>query len=460
MPTPVNPALAPFAQHPAGNAAHAGQAVVSQTEWDATPAKQRVVQFKAQIDQVHMHWNTILDCMDHACTHTKTQLAALRNNETHRTQNPAEHQAQLASLTRQLELRQAAWQRTKAYVSEQTAPKMLDLFYLNQTRQHLQTIAQAVSNPALNRVDTLAELVELSHGLGVCKEGVALNIMECAGQLHRKTLPNKLHAVFQQSREELLQQLLLRAVRTSHASVSPPEAARAASRHGTLTGLQESESLTMKSLEIHDVQALRNALSDTLGLEYVADRHISRKYESEIGQIARAVIPALLTPRAVARVMAEKIHQRTQQLLDLQGPAAHAGPNFTAIETALQEEFGVGVDTALDPISFQACDVDGLTTTLLQQRYPDIAPTAHAAAATPAQQHEAMQAFLGKGKLVSDRNPVPLAQHLAGVYQAMQIAAHTLKTNPLSDNEKKRQAEAQLGLLQDAMHRATRSAPQ
>ncbi|HEX4855911.1 MAG TPA: hypothetical protein VFV28_03820 [Limnobacter sp.] len=241
--------------------------------------------------------------------------------------------------------------RLTRYVGEKTAEGMLDLFYLNQTRQHLAEIAKTVENQNIPDAEKMPLLEEMSFGLDVCKEGVAMNIMECASQCHLKSLPNKLHAAYQQAREELINTYLLMAVRASHAEEwSPEENAKdigpGKAPAGSLGDYKESASKTFKSLEIHEVQSLRNALSKELGLDYLADRHISMNYQEVVGQIARDKIPQLITTHNVAKLVAEKVVQRAKQLLEENSSGEKlASPDkildaYGAMSSTLMEEFG------------------------------------------------------------------------------------------------------------------------
>ncbi|HEX4879433.1 MAG TPA: hypothetical protein VFV39_06285 [Limnobacter sp.] len=367
---------------------------ISELDWQRVPVNQRQKQFKFQYEQVAAHWESIVQYLDQSCAQTQMEIQRLQGDRTLKADNPAAHADGLKSLRKQLELRQAAWRRVKAYVTDKTCPKMLDLFYLNQTRQHLQTIANALQNPAINEVDKLPELIELSHGLGVCKEGVAINIIECARQLHQKGQPNKLHALYQQTRATLIDQLLLQAVRSSHAS--------------------QADHPMVKSFEIHDVQALRNALSESLGLARLQDKHISKQYETTVGAIAKAVIPSLVTRHAVATLMAEKIHARATQILGNQSAGVDA---LIGLETALKDELGVGLDVVLDPITLEPMPKDQITEALLKGD-AGLPAEQHEGEVTQAQLDHAMAAFFDKGTTTSEARSsrrIPTSRGMSGM---------------------------------------------
>ena len=462
MPLPIPQQVPPtgtaghFATGPStGTTNHSSIAIIGQSEWDQVPVKHRATHFATQIASINTHWDTMLNILDQACKDTESNIARLKANTALQRDNPSLHQDQLKALNQQLSSRKAAWQRMKSHVVETTKPNMLDLFYLNQTRQHLQTIAEVLQNPAISLNDKLPELVELTHGLGVCREGVALNIMECARQMHQKALPNKLHAVYKQSRNELIHQLLLRAVRTSHAGAQADSANQTDSKPGLLTAMRENKSLTIESIEIHDVQALKNALGETLGLDYVADRHISRKYEAEVGAIARQVIPGLITTHSVASLMAEKIHERTKQIIGSTNSNPEHTVDLTPLRTALNDEFGVGLDIAIDSVSLSPLPIDAIVQALLDS-HTDMPRELQDATVTPGQLDLAMQAFVGKGKLTSDLRGVSSRQFFDSTYRAMLTAKLASGSPPGQTEDEKRKAKHRLELMEDSIHRATR----
>jgi hypothetical protein len=303
-------------------------------QWQPLSSNQRQVQFKAHYESVQNSLKTIATFLEKSVDqaareyHADPQNKALKKVQAHR--NKALH-------------------HVKTYRFEKAAPKMLDLLYLNQTRQHLEQISQQLGNDSIDPEVRLGAALELTTGLNVCKEGVALNILACAKNLNSKTQGHPLRSMYQAARDELINQHLLTAVRMSHAHpvFSPTQTTQ-------LTGYQESNSATHQMLEIHEVQALRNALSKDLGLEYLSDRHISPNYEKVMGSIAKTHIPQLVTTHAVASRVADDLlnHVQNTGLLteevlsvneksDLHQVVDISGSQYKDLVTTLQNELGI-----------------------------------------------------------------------------------------------------------------------
>lgn len=202
-------------------------------------------------------------------------------------------------------------------------PNNLSLITLNQNRSNLQQLAQALSNPDVPANKKLNACIQLAQGLGVCAEGECLNIAEATAMLTNSEQGLAGHIV--QAKNQLIDQHLLEAVRASH---------------------NNSQSDVVKSLEIHDVQCLKNAVAHEWGLASVADRHMSSTYQARMAPAVSATLQELITPRALAEVVADKLEQalveQTQGNLKTGMPSANLLTD--PLEKAIQAEFGQQIE--------------------------------------------------------------------------------------------------------------------
>ena len=175
-------------------------------------------------------------------------------------------------------------------------------------------------------------LLELGKGLDVCKEGVALNIAACAKTLRTSLEGNPLKGLYSAARDTLINQHLLQAVRLSH---------------------KNQQNKVQTSLEIHEVQALRNALADKLGLEEVSDRHISQNYQKVVGAIANDAIPSLITTHAVASRVADELLNHLRATGLVKGDWADAkvnveGEAYQVLCASLKQDLGIDPNLLLE----------------------------------------------------------------------------------------------------------------
>lgn len=302
--------------------------------WKSLPSNQRQIQFKAHFHSVQNSWKGIAAFLEKSLDQVEQAL----NDE------PAN-----TSLNTLAEGRKKALQQLKAYLFDRAHPNMLDPLYLNQTREHLEEIHTHLGKQNLDSDIKLGALMELARGLGVCKEGVALNILACAKTLNARNQPHPLHGMYTTARDELINQHLLAAVRHSHAT--PVYSGKPT---GQPTGYLESKRAKHSALEIHEVQALRNALSGELGLQYIPDQYINPHYEKVIGAIAQSGIPKLITTHAVATRVADEVMNwmrgtglLSEQLIEVDGTTAPrqvvdiSGEQYKDLCTTLHNEMGL-----------------------------------------------------------------------------------------------------------------------
>lgn len=337
--SPVAPQLQTLAP-PASSSADplAGQSgklqAIQADDWKSLSSDQRQTQFKAHYKAVQNSWKGISAFLEQSVNQAEQALNSDPTN------------ASLKTLT---EGRRKALQQMKAYLFDRTHPKMLDLLYLNQTREHLEEIHTHLGNQKLDTDIKLGAVLELARGLGVCKEGVALNILACAKTLNARNQSHPLHGLYKTARDELINQHLLTAVRLSHAT--PVYSGKTA---GQPTGYLESKRPQHRALEIHEVQALRNALSGELGLQYIPDKYINPHYEKAIGAIAKSRIPQLITTHAVATRVADEVMNwmrgtglLSEQIIQVDGTSAPrqvvdiSGDQYKDLCTTLQNELGL-----------------------------------------------------------------------------------------------------------------------
>lgn len=165
-------------------------------------SSQRQQKFSGHYQEVADHLNSIIH---YAQTGVQIASRALSKAKSDAGQSPTPDQkSKILSAEKLLKSRHRIQKRFMDYSYNKAAPGMLDLFYLNQTRQHLGEIVKVLQNTEIADDNKLPALEELSSRLDVCREGTALNIMECASQLHLKSQPNKFHAAYQQARKELI----------------------------------------------------------------------------------------------------------------------------------------------------------------------------------------------------------------------------------------------------------------
>lgn len=308
-------------------------------DWNSLSSSQRQTQFKDHYKAVQTSWKGIEAFLEKSVDQAAQASSA----------DPAN-----PALKNLLASRKKALRQLKNYLFDKAAPRMLDPMYLNQTREHLQDIHKQLGNEKIDLESRLGAALELVQGLDVCNEGVALNIQACAKNLNVRTQGHPLAGLYQSAREELINQHLLKAVRTSH---STPVFAKQNEGDQPI-GYKESKHPLHQSMEIHDVQALRNALSKELGLQYQHDRYINPHYEKAIGSIAQSQIPQLITTHAVACHVADELLNwmrgtglLSEQVLSVDGTSgAHqvvdiTGNQYKDLTTSLQNE--MGVDAAL-----------------------------------------------------------------------------------------------------------------
>lgn len=167
------------------------------------------------------------------------------------------------------------------------APCDLKAIMLNQHRTDLLDFAQSLetlSNPE-EVSKGLSCAVEMAEGLGVCAEGEYLNIHEQLIALKCNSTGLEKH--IQIAKETLINQNLLALVRSEAADFMGVGQARA--------------------LEIHQVQTLRNALSQKWGLEDIQDKHAHALYAQQAGQMADELLEQTITPASMAHFVAEEV---------------------------------------------------------------------------------------------------------------------------------------------------------
>ncbi|HEY1057484.1 MAG TPA: hypothetical protein VGE55_02000 [Limnobacter sp.] len=183
---------------------------------------------------------------------------------------------------------------------------------------------EALGNPDLGQHHKTSALLNLAQGLGVCKEGECLNILESTRMLKGSAAGLKMR--WQQAVHQLVEQQLLALVR----------------HEGSI---HRSASLA-KQLEIHDVQTLKNHLAAEWGLPVHQDRHASAAFCQQAGNMARALLQRTVTPQAVARNLSEQL---VAILTTALGSELHTGIPSSAlkgdtVQRLLQTEFGDDVD--------------------------------------------------------------------------------------------------------------------
>lgn len=315
---------------------------IQANEWKSLSSNQRQTQFKAHYDAVHTSWKGITTFLEKSVDQAAQASSADPGNP---------------SLKNLIANRKKALRQLKHYLFDKADPKMLDPMYLNQTREHLQDIHQQLGNEDIDTESRLGAVLELVQGLDVCKEGVALNILACAKNLNARTQGHPLAGLYRSARDELINQHLLKAVRASHAT--PVYANKQAG--GQIVEFKDSEQPSHKALEIHEVQALRNALSKELGLQYLPDRYINPNYEKAIGSIAKSQIPQLITTHAVASRVADELlnwmrgtNLLSEQVLSVDGRSDKhlvvdvSGNQYKDLTTSLHNEMGVEASLLFD----------------------------------------------------------------------------------------------------------------
>ena len=464
-----------------GTATGAGPAAAAQThtgngpdlspigydDWEHLGSSQRQQRFSGHYKAVADHLQSIIQYADQG---VQAAAAAVNKAKSDAGQYPTPDQMNaVLSATRLLNSRQAIQKRLMDYSSNKAAPGMLDVFYLNQTRQHLGEIAKVLQNNNVPDDDKFPALEELSSRLDVCREGTALNILECATQLYFKSQPNKFHAAYQQAREELINTHLLSAVRASHAknwSSHEIEEIDLGKRFaGSLEKYKENKSDTFKSVEIHEVQSLKNALSNELGLDYLADRHISLNYEKQVGDIAKQHIPKLITTHAVGQLLAEKILARAEQLLK-SDPRVTCNQNKItfgtdiqqALNTTLKEEFGEEAsavfewDDDLDAAVLRSADEIALEwatscTTLPQETTNGVV--------TQEDVEKTIDAFFQADRLVQSSAPgFGRTEYYRAAANSFALQHDSIRGRSQEDEEKRRHLNRLAQAMQDSVDRA------
>lgn len=464
---------APSPAAPAQAASGSNLSPISHDDWQRLSLSQKQQQFSGHFKEVTDHLNSIIQYADQA---VQFASGALNKATSDAGPHPTPDQKKvIVSAERLLKSRQAMQKRLMDYSHNKAAPGMLDVFYLNQTRQHLGEIVKVLQDCNVPDADKTPVLEELSSRLDVCREGTALNIMECASQLHLKSQPNKFHAAYQQAREELINTHLLSAVRASHAknwTADEKEEVRLGKRfEGSLSKYKENKSETFKSVEIHEVQSLRNALSKELGLPYLADRHISLNYEKQVGDIAKKHIPKLITKHAVGLLLAEKILARAEQLIgadqrvdtsdSLGGKRLKTTIDLTtqdALNTTLKQEFGDEVgsifeyDDASASVVLRSADE-------LAQEWASSTTTLPQEATTGVVKREDVEktidAFFQADKLVHHTSPnINQMQYFNAVQTTFARQHASIQGRTPEDEEKKRQLARLAQITQDSVQRA------
>lgn len=158
---------------------------------------------------------------------------------------------------------------------------------LNSHRNNLNLFAEALQNTSIPQDKKITAAIELAKGLGVCHDGENLNIYEQTTALRggQTGLTQKIT----EAKDALINQRLLQLVRHEAAEFMNPVQA--------------------KSLEIHQVQALKNHLADQWGLVAVEDKHASASYQQQAGKMAEALLEKTVTPAALAQVIAQNLRE-------------------------------------------------------------------------------------------------------------------------------------------------------
>jgi hypothetical protein len=462
---PINGSSAAAAQTHAGNGPDL--APIGHDDWQRLGSSQRQQRFSDQYEAVAKHLQSIIQYADKG---VQTATVALNKANSDAGQPPTPDQkSAVLSAERLVKSRLAMRQRLMDYSHNKAAPGMLDVFYLNQTRQHLGEIAKVLQNDNVPDDDKFPALEELSSRLDVCPEGTALNILECASQLHLKSQPNKFHAAYQQAREELINTHLLSAVRASHAknwSTHEMEEVRLGKRFaGSLGKYKENKSDTLKSIEIHEVQSLKNALSKELGLDYLADRHISLNYEKQVGDIAKKHIPKLITTHAVGQLLAEKILARAEQLLksdprvtDNQNKISFGTDIQQALNTTLKEEFGEEASAVFEwDIDLDAAVLRSASEIAEEWSSPGTTLPQEAAIGVVTQEdvEKTIDAFFQADKLVHSSSPgFSRTEYYKAAANSFAHQHDLIRGRSQEDEEKRRHLNRLAQAMQDSVHRA------
>ncbi|WP_370261968.1 hypothetical protein [Limnobacter sp.] len=210
-------------------------------------------------------------------------------------------------------------------------PRTLTPLMLNENRKNLQLFADQLNNPKLSTEQKLGAALQMAQGLGVCKEGEALNILDATQTL--SCAQSGFEGTLLQAKNKLLEQHLLAVVK----------------HEAHLRG--QSNSRLGEELEIHRVQALKNHVADQWGLPVIQDRYATLGFQNEVGPIAQAVLAQTLTPAALAGTLQTQIHELLNSLADgnLHEGMPAADLMTEPLRRALQATFGeaIGLEDCL-----------------------------------------------------------------------------------------------------------------
>lgn len=157
----------------------------------------------------------------------------------------------------------------------------------------LEEFAHALADPAIPHETKVLACRKLTEGLGVCAFGETDNICMATATL---THPG-FKGIWQLQRSSLIEQSLKQLVCEEFKNL----------RHA-----KDNE-----SMEIHDVQAVKNALPSEWGQTRIEDPHASAAIGSSLGLMAHELLSRCASPEAVARALAEQVADLvTQELGD------------------------------------------------------------------------------------------------------------------------------------------------
>lgn len=202
-------------------------------------------------------------------------------------------------------------------------PSDLSPLTLNENRRNLHLFAQQLNNPAIPIDRKLGIALFLAQGLGVCKEGETLNILEGTQQLcqHQGGLAGLLVSTKNTLVEQHLQQLVKREDKVNLPSKMAAE------------------------LEIHHIQALKNHVASQWGFTVVEDRYATDNYRAQAGAQAEALLAQTITPALLANTVADMLKQA---LVSQAASTLTTGMPTEQLKTeplrrAIQAEFGQNI---------------------------------------------------------------------------------------------------------------------
>ncbi|HEX4917677.1 MAG TPA: hypothetical protein VFV43_07255, partial [Limnobacter sp.] len=130
-------------------------------------------------------------------------------------------------------------------------------------------------------------------------------------------------------------------------------------------------------------------------------------------------------------------------------------PNLSLLNELLTREFGVSAHAVYNCDECKPLEFKEIEKNLFTQLFKDAKIEDHAAKPTPAEETHAMHAFLGKGRLTSGRDTISARRFFDHAITASVAANNAAQKDPLTDEEKKRQAQERLHVMRDSIHRAT-----